>query len=186
LKAAKGEDIDEDDDIEKDIALFRMQIKNEVNVKHVKSADVIKNILVFEISPILLELKKILDPFGEDFQMNHCVITFFFNGNFKYPKVAAITTEVAEEIGKDLVLCREISWNLQFLRFKNSDNDFSISSLGSAQFGEYEYYIWDSDQNVIVSKLYHETLSKHDRKKVIRSFVNNVKSQIQTNLTKSP
>jgi len=52
LKAAKGEDIDEEDDIDKEIALFKLDLKSRIDLTDKKTAESINNIIKKTIRPV--------------------------------------------------------------------------------------------------------------------------------------
>ncbi|MDB5159582.1 MAG: Fic family protein, partial [Mucilaginibacter sp.] len=68
LKATKGEDIDEDDDIDKKIALFRMELQSKVVPKKKVTKDEINQTLLNIISPFIQKLEAKLKVFEEFFE----------------------------------------------------------------------------------------------------------------------
>jgi Fic family protein len=180
LKAADGHDIEEDEDINQEIAHFRLQIKEQVKAKTRKSYSWIRAFLKAEINPFLTKLVNTVKPFGDDFTSSGQSVDFIFViEGFLLPTTKIFNDEVLELIKERFSILKGVNLTLNFKRFKNPDNAFDISSVGYIYFEEFKYDIYGNKHKLILSKSYSESLTADDYKKITRSFIDDIKTQIQ-------
>lgn len=182
LKAAKGEDIDEDDDIEKEIALFRREINDEIKIKKVKSYETVKDTLVQEIQPFLNKFYTILMPFKDDFIGSGQFVFGQFTKNDFNIRTLMINDDLLNRISKNFDKLKFVEFHFILSKFRNPDYAFDIMIMGKIVFEYYDYKIYSNDDKVLITKLYHESLTSIDQNKIIKSFYNVIKNEIKSYL----
>ncbi|WP_259066942.1 Fic family protein [Mucilaginibacter sp. X4EP1] len=181
VKAANGGDIDEDEDIDKEIALFKMELLNDTNVKVKRSNALINNVLTTQISPLINKLIIKAEQFNELFFENtHEVgLDFIISDVLTYRSldhfINATTVANRDRLIDEL---ERIAAVFTYEKFKNSENDFDIGVWVTVEFEEYFYKIVDFKGKDILSKLYHESLSINDITKIVKVFVESIKANI--------
>jgi Fic family protein len=190
LKAAKGGDIDEDEDIDKDIALFKLRLKGETNLQNIRSEVIINTVLLLDINPLIEKLVGKCSQFEElffDFSHDIRLVSRMMSVlAFKSLDEYANTTTGTQKT-EILTLCRFLNICFNFGRFKNDSNDFSIDIWSQIEFADYNYSIIDFERNVIYKKRYHERLSVSERNIIVKKFVADLQKLINQNLQpKSP
>ncbi|MDN3546874.1 Fic family protein [Mucilaginibacter aquaedulcis] len=189
LKAAKGGDIDEDEDIDKEIALFKMDILNNTNVRVERSNSLIDKILDLDIEPLIDKFVNKANQFNDlFFDVSNSISLVDSTNSYKYPSLSQflITTNAVER-DKIFHKLERLVAVVEYRKFKNSENDFNSSGGFIVQFEQYYYEIIDFGFDVILRNKYDERLSSVDQSKVIRSFINYLKNDINANLkTESP
>ncbi|MEO8885164.1 MAG: Fic family protein [Mucilaginibacter sp.] len=193
LKAAMGGDIDEDDDIDKEIALFKMDIFSKTNLKERKTIAKLEDILKNQITPLANKLKNKVQGFEDIFfDKNY---TFDFDiGDFgddvydsleEFFSPRSFPFETPEQWPTVLDKTQSLKIRFTFKNFKNSSHDFSVSNYVKIIFNEYDLQYLNIDDNVILNKLYHEKLTVVDQQKIIKVLIEDIKNNI-TNELKSP
>jgi Fic family protein len=187
LKAANGGDIDEDEDIDKELALLKMQLKGGITATEKVSQPIIKRILDNEIIPLSLNMVQKLSSFNE-----------YFFGYDNWYRIYHEDEETKKEASKFEHLREDKNLVIQFLNldsgklglefnlveYKNPENVFSIKINYTVVFEDFYYKIY-IDQVLLISKLYHEILTKEDKNKVLKSLMDYLKSQLSSK-QKSP
>ncbi len=181
LKAADGGDIDEDDDVDKEIALFKMEIINSVNVVQKRSNTIINNIFALDIQPLIIELDKKIQRFSDlFFGYNHSVV--FQLKDTRFLRYDSIDQFVNTSSGKDqesiLTELHNIGVIFRFKGFKNSENDFNLEIWITIKFEEYHYSFFDFEGNVISKKLYHQRMTLEDKNRILKSLINDFKMEV--------
>ena len=183
LKAAKGEDIDEDEDIEKEIALFKMDLKDSVDLKEKKSGPSTNRIIREEIEPLMQTILNKSKSFDELFFENNKFRRYRFQlggkptssrADFSDNKVSGSTT-VSNDYNK-------LEFHCYYKEFKNSKKIFSIGLEFYVFFDDYKYIIYGFNNEKITGKYYHEHVEKEDQRRLVRSFIDKVKNEINKKL----
>jgi len=148
---------------------------------------IVEDILKLEIKPLINKLdikaKKFQDLFfGYSFSIE---LYNQFLERHKY-------RDIDQFIDSAPTFKDHILWQLNFLEikfefdgFKSSKSTFTIINRLKILFNEYYYGFYDTDDKEILTKLYHEKLTANDEKKIIKSFVDDLKDKIKEEL-KSP
>ncbi|HEY5325876.1 MAG TPA: Fic family protein [Mucilaginibacter sp.] len=182
LKAAMGSDIDEDEDIDKEIALFKTELLSSTDVKEQRSNDVIENILESQIQPLMKKLDAKALKFGDLFFEYESSIGL----NIGSPNLESLESLnqffEQERIYKNgrLKNLKSIVLAFVFRKFKNSENDFNTGALINVIFEDYHYRFSNIDNDTFLSKLYHEKLTKNEEQQIIRVFVEDLKKLISS------
>jgi len=181
LKAARGVDIDEDDDIDKEIALYKMELAATTNVKQKRSNVLINHVLALSIKPLIENLNSKIQAFADlFFEYSHTIVFQLNNNDFvRYDSIdnfVNTTTGTSQEIM--LQNLEVISIEFNFENFKNADNDFNIEVWISVEFNEYNYEFFDINHKLILGKLYHEQISANEQKAILKALVNDFKCEM--------
>jgi len=164
MKAANGQNIDEESDIDKEIALFKMEIKKEVKLKEKKSEVLIRNTIERDIYPLFRRITNKTGEFDE----------FFFDNEkyFEYPLQIGKSNPVFKVSFEDLTFSPEIPINNNcinyycvFKEFKNSDKKFDLSINWKINFEEFIYTITD--------------ITSVEQQEIIKRFINELKLAIK-------
>lgn len=183
LKAANGGNIDEEEDIGKEIALLQMQLNGGLVAKEKKDLESVKNVFFASILPLSIKLDNTSKSFHQYFFSNQNWLRFYFEEKER----DKFNTEV-EWIGadyekkyNDILLdktksIREVKIDLGFREYRNPENSFSFNISISVLFEKFYYKVFIGNE-VLVSKLYHEELTSEDQSAVVKSFIRDFKYQ---------
>ncbi|WP_179413944.1 Fic family protein [Mucilaginibacter sp. E4BP6] len=178
LKAARGVDIDEDDDIDKEIALFKMQVRENSIYKEKKSFKIISNIIVDIIDPIVKDAFKKAEKFDELFtKSNRSII-------FQAESFSDFNQNLLNFISSRYQKFDKMEISFSYSSFKSMRNVFDLSIKQTIKFNLYEYKILDNQNKLIITKQYHEPVSNIEKKEIIKVLIRDIKDQITLNLDK--
>ncbi|MGY4536858.1 Fic family protein [Mucilaginibacter sp. UYNi724] len=186
LKAISGGDIDEDEDIDKEIALLQMQFNKELISNLKKDSYSIEQILIGSIVPLLREINIKLSGFDAYFFDKSNFLVFPIStilGNFnvnidlddKFPII------YQNQIIQKKYIPDEIKVFIVFEEYKNIENRFSLGINTKILFNEFNYSII-VDNETIVSKPYNKSLDLGDRDKIIKRILKYFKQQMEIKL----
>ncbi|MFA6248327.1 MAG: Fic family protein [Mucilaginibacter sp.] len=188
LKAANGGDIDEDEDIDKDIALFKLGLLGNTNLKEKRSVVLINDILNNEIDPLINKLTLKAKQFEDLFFEKSHGLGFYFIGSEKTVPYEVLSefTNLSSNAKRDQMvkILNSIGVVFSFNKFKNNINDFDILVWITIDFDEYSYRVSDFNDKLIVNKLYHEKLTSIDENNIVKAFINDIKILINRSITK--
>ena len=180
LKAANGGDIDEDEDLDKEIALFRMELLSATDLKDRSSSLIIEKILKSEIEPLIDILDRKAQLFRDLFFEYSKNIEFETNFRVRYShnSIFAFFTEDTVYINDVLNGTHSLSLTFTLKNFRSSKNDFSASNRIDVSFDDYYYRFSDINHEIFLSKFYHEKLSKSDLREITKVFVDGLQKNI--------
>lgn len=185
IKAANGGDIDEDEDIDKEIELVKMQLNGGLVAKEKKSQKTIENIFFSTLLPLALKLDLKSKNFQEYFFSSQNWLRFNYTVDYSAKTSFEYINETNSEVYKKTL--SDQSKDLQFIdielgysEYRNPENSFNVNTKIRIQFEKFYYRIM-LDNERIVTKLYHEILTSKEEDKVIKNFVNNFKQQLNQN-----
>ena len=192
LKAANGGDIDEDEDIDKEIALLKMQMNGGVVAKEKKSKKTVADVFFESILPLSIKVISKIKKLEDAFFNNYRWFKFYYVENkndFDEQEIEDIGEEYSDRytrfFSSDKVeTINSIQISLTFKEYKDPENNFTIPINVTINFEDFYYKIILTD-DLIISKLYHERLSAIDQSKIIKSLIEGFKKQLNENL-KSP
>jgi Fic family protein len=191
LKAASGGDIDEDEDIDKEIALFKMESADKIYLKEKRSIEKIKNILLSDVIDLFINILIKIKPLHDLFFQVEASLTFSFsNGetkasNHRYRDITTLfnekrVPEIIDLIEREQEEYSKTIFKIFHIEFKNSDNMFSLTDEIKIEFAPFGYSITIFD-NQIISKPYNESLNAKEKKEVVndfaRRFMNSLREQ---------
>lgn len=191
LKAIEGGDIDEPEDIDKEIALLKLELQGKTQLKEKKSIEVIERIIIDEIDPLFKKIVQKVSQFEELFfsksynvivdddilneltydslLLSHFIVEFDDDYPFK-------------EFEGKIVINKSLGFKINLKEFKGINNNFSTNASFNMLFNDYNYSINDENYNVIVTKLYHEKITQYDQHLILKHFIFDLKNNIQKNL----
>ncbi|GAA3983749.1 Fic family protein [Mucilaginibacter dorajii] len=189
IKAINGGDIDEVEDIDKEIALLQMQFSGGIIAKEKKTIESVKNVFFESILPLAIKLDIASRSFQEYFFLNQNWLRFNFSENRAVKsEIEYIGSEyqdkyvkILSEVIKELDI---IKIELGYREYRNPENNFNLTITIAVVFERFYYKIFLNNE-LLTSKLYHEKISIEDQNKIIRSFVLDLKYQFAEN-QKSP
>ncbi|HWD89363.1 MAG TPA: Fic family protein [Mucilaginibacter sp.] len=180
IKGIKGEDIDEDEDIEKEIKLLEIQLKTDVTVKEKKTVALVKDIFEKEILPLLFKISTKLNPFEKYFFDAKYWLEFLLVNDgerktkYEYLSVDNLPTYLDYfSNNKDVT----VEFETDFKEYRNPDNNFNISLKLKIDFQVYFYKI-SIDNQALISKFYHENITFLEQSVVMKHFIRNFKDII--------
>jgi Fic family protein len=187
LNAAVGEDIDDDNDIDKEIALFKMQIKENSYVEK-KSFKIISDIIVKVLDPLLEEMSKKAESFNDLFVKNDRIIRVAYEDKYQPETFSNFTQSMLNFISSRYSDFGYIEIVFTYISFKSMKKPFTVRVKQKIVFNTYNYEIANNHNKIIISKKYHETLSPAEKKSITKYLIDDIKSQISQNLEqqKSP
>ncbi|HTD41397.1 MAG TPA: Fic family protein [Mucilaginibacter sp.] len=189
LKAANGGDIDEDEDLDKEIALFKMELQDEVKIKEKRSRNNSKFILDTEIDKLIVAIDVKSKEFEEFFfgkKINFDA--FFYNSsigagysNYYTHKLKFLFKKIEDE-KLDL---KQINFKFSFSEFKNPSNNFNVEVNLSIYFNTYTYEIFSKPETILISKYYHEKINSYETSIILKTVITKLRDLIKEKL-KSP
>lgn len=176
LKAANGGDIDEDEDIDKELALLRMQLKGGTTVKEKRSIQTVEKVFFSNIFPFALNLETKLRTLEEYFFKKQHRLRFYYNDTVKTQFLdKRYDGEIALFLNNNEVKSTIIELNLS--EYRNPENNFGITISVKVVFDQY-YYRFLLNNDLLVSKTYHEVLSKDDQTVIVKAVIDDFKNQL--------
>jgi hypothetical protein len=182
LKAAAGGNIDEDEDMDKEIALLKMQLGTETNKVFAKSQENIENVFWESILPLAINIEDKLKTF-EGFFINHG--TWFDFSYSEHGKRIWLKSAIDFSKKKDyLDILRKPDVNIKinsvFGKYKDPANVFNLEVEIAIRFEDFVFNIY-FEKDVIFSKRYNESLSNSDQNKIIKRLIQELKQQLSDN-----
>jgi Fic family protein len=194
LKAAGGGDIDEDEDIDKEIALFKIGVLSEINQKDGISAKEIYKVAFNEIRPLIVNIIDKSVVFND----------LFYSGknSLRVEYIDVINNE--EKIKVDVLggnyldqyfgsyshehyKIKSIEIEISLRKFKDSFNGFDISNQLAFTFEKNGYFITNGYFGTPSINYYNHKLSDREKKAIVSNFLRDIKSLIQSHINlKSP
>ncbi len=188
LKAIEGGDIDEPEDIDKEIALFKLELQHKVNLetREKKSNEIIEKIMIYELDPLFEKIIQKVNQFEEYFITKSFTVSFDEStiDQFQYEESTFkdYIIQLQDRVYRKEVHDSSINLKIWLMEFKNFTNKFSSNTSLNIIFNEYNYYISDEKFKPIVEKLYSERLTQQDQILVVKKLVTYLKNNIQKNL----
>jgi len=181
LKAARGEDIDEKDDIDKEIALFKIDLKSRIDLTDKKTIDSVNNVIEKTIKPLFQKVVDKAKEFDELFFENNKFLRYrfyyirnpsSFKENILQNKIDGTLPKVSNhDINK-------VEFHCDFKQFRKSNKILGVDLECGVYFEEFQYLISDFSNKKIISKYYHESISIEEQHILIKSFVSVFKEKV--------
>ncbi|PAW93780.1 hypothetical protein CKK33_09845 [Mucilaginibacter sp. MD40] len=186
IKAIEGEDIDEEDDIKKEIALFKVELQNRISIRIKKSKDVINELINNDILKTIDKALIAVKEFSSFF------ISEEFNVKMSYwhPDVAATVytiyaidefkrnSESSQFLSRDY---EDIELSFLLKEFREPNNTFDVAVRILFKLEAYNYTVVTNSDSKIV-KLYHEQLLPADFKVIEGNIFKGIKTGIEKSL----
>ena len=188
LKAAKGGDIDEDEDIDKEIELLKMQLHGGFIAREKKSANIIKDVFLDSIFPLAIKIDQKTEIFKEYFFNAQNWLRFHYvsqnivsqnleqNSNVEYIR-DHLKDEYIKRLTDSTREITEVDIEMDFDGYKNPENSFNVIVKLKIEFEIFYYKIFLNNE-LLVSKLYHEKLLVEDQNKIVKYVIQDFKYQL--------
>lgn len=189
LKAAHGDDIDEEEDIDKEIALFKLEVQENQIYKEKRSLVVINRVIKNSIDPLTNDLFKKAEQFNDLFNKNYKYIEIDFDRTaYNSERFSAFNKNFYDFLPSRYYQFLRMEIYFLFTGFKSMKKTFDVDIRHSIVFNLYDYSILNDKNELIIKKKYHEELEKMEKKVVIKSLIEDIKTKINVNLKnqKSP
>jgi len=185
IKAINGQDIDEDEDIDKEIALFKMQVEGSIVHKKAKTEDVIIDLFENQIKPLTEKIFSKAKQFDDLFLRTEHLIQIHVNSHRK-ENFTSFNTSLSYFIRSYYRTLTSFQIVFDFKGFKNLSNQFNIIAGLTIAFNLYNYTIYGTEGKLLNSKYYHEKLTQEEERLLIRTIVDDIKNQVIEKQQKSP
>ncbi len=183
LKAIGGGDIDEPEDIDKDIALFKLELQNKKPVKE-NILNARKRIITSEIEPILKRIILKTSMFEELFSASSYSIIFMENLYFEH-NLFSYKTETLNDVVNflDEESSKFFTFKITFKEFKTVDLNINFNVFENIfiYLNEDNFGFADDRLNYFFKKNNDEKVSISEQFEVVKHIVNNIKNSIQEN-----
>jgi Fic family protein len=182
LKAANGGEIDEDEDIDKEIALFKMQVQENILYKEKRSFKNISDVIVTVIDPLVQDLQKKAEKFDDLFIESQLSIKLIYKGTFQSETFSRFNQNMLGFISSRLSSFQKIEIWFSYKKFKSMKNVFDVKVKQTIVFNLYHYDILDNQNILIEAKKYNEVISSVEKRIITKALIDDIKEQISTNL----
>jgi Fic family protein len=181
FKAINGEDIDEEDDIDKKIALFKIEAESQVHLNEEKSLDKVRKIIIADLFTLFEKVIEKTSSFNELFLKVVTGVVFSYSGkrdgiiDHRYSDSQEFFSKeslprLINFINKNNDEFSQIAFVAVHKDFKNSENMFSLRTEISVAFNRYNYFIYINGIKNI-TQLYSDSISEKHILKIIDSFI---------------
>ncbi len=177
LKAARGEEIDDEGDLDKKLQLLKLKLgddpKSKVNLK--KGPIAVKQVIEKSVIPFLEELEKKLIEFDVFFKSrnitNRYGNTKISSHSFPHAFNKIFNQTIKSELDKNLI--REITFESSFNGLVNSDKDISVKGVSfSFYFFQNVYEVRGSGIKNSINKLYDKYFSNEEITSIVNQLCN--------------
>lgn len=197
IKAAKGESIEEEKDVEKEIVLFKKSLSRKKESNKIKTHDAVKWILYHSATPLFIQLKETMIRFNDLF--HETVIRFIFSdsddityniksrsGGYKLAIDNQFPDSFIEWLSKveQKNIIRfgiEFSWD----GYKLSTPAFSVGVYVLFTFDKFSYHLSRQttfdEPNHYLEKNYEQQLSKEEIAFTVKQVANDIIEEIKKN-----
>ncbi|EAY24751.1 Fic family protein [Microscilla marina] len=160
LKGAKGEDINEPDDLDKELALFRKELKGkEGEIKILRTPKIVSKVSIEQIQPFLTTIENRMKSFQDMFER---VEYGTIDDNFEV-EVFSSTTDIVAHLCKHTPTLGAHSFFISLKNFKHVQKPFTSTIELSFLYDRYQYHIdiqVESLDVVNISKYYHQPITE--------------------------
>lgn len=187
VKGAKGEDIEEQQDWKKKLAVLDRELSRNKQIEVVKHDELILNLIKNELFPLFASLRTELNYFKEYFLL---IDSFFYSSKDSF------NTLHPDDMEGDMKLLLNYSdryvndfyFAIQLSDFKkNGLNTFDVKSYLHVNFSKIEYVIsvFDDEKHFRLSKFYHESLTDAERILITDNVAKSIVKQIELEISKT-
>jgi len=183
LKAVDGGDINDDDDIDKELALFKLELKGYTTITEKKSDDGIKRVLKEDLLPLINKVFKKASIFDEFFFNNIKLLKIFKSqtdndyDSFSFPFNNEIVNNVKFKIFK-------VEFVYLSQDFKNDLNHFQVYNSYHIIFDDFNYRVFISNHELLKG-FYDSPIGSDKQQQFVKSIIDQIKNQIQKSIKKA-
>jgi Fic family protein len=179
LKGAKGEDIEEKDDIDKEIALFKQSLQGNINVKETKSDENIKRVLAHVVQPLVDYFVAKSEQLNELFLGNKLQVANIIDEIF--PVYFSNLGELSSN-AKINIFMEKLYFSYIHRSFKNTKQPFNIESDFEVFFEEMNFSFLIRNKSLFITKLYHENWKPNEMEDFVNAIMKETMREIQEKL----
>ena len=187
IKAAKGESIEEQGDLDKEIELLKRKLKSKEPIKIIRSKEVVDGIVKESIIPLMEEIYNKLNTFNELFFESSFDIIIYTHGQ------GTIETKIENHSFKDTLnekihslFIMSMKATLYWNKFKyNAHKPYVPSTQININFNDFTFMInYNANSNplsnIILTKKYDEVISSEEQNTIIESIKKSILAQIKS------
>lgn len=187
IKAINGGDIDEDEDINKEIALFKLQIRDKSTFKEKKSFENIQNTIMSVIDPLADELFKKAEQFDDLFTNSNRSIKLIYKKDLKPEIFSGFNQNMLDFISSRYSNFVKMEIHFSYNNFKSMKSVFNIKVKQTIVFNMYSYDLFSNNNVLITSKKYLDLISNSEKRQIVKILIEDIQEQIKSKLSlKSP
>jgi len=181
MKAATGFNINEKEDIDKEIALFKIELQEKTVKKKAREDkyDVIFKIII----PFIEKLSAKIKTFDEFFELVILSIDEPYDDVSNPVNFLDIDNQNVKDDLKRLIIEHErieiLTLIIQFKNFKHPEYILSVSEELSFFFWENVYLIGDPGNSINIQKPYNEKLTESEQNFIIKTVIKNIRYWIK-------
>lgn len=180
IKATKGQSIEEDDDIDKQVALFKKEQLGIIKQKPKKTSALVLQVFQNNINNILGELDKKVSSFDGLFDTEKITLALFTNiANINFPQFVKNRFEI-EELLKSGKNIDAFKWQIEFSQSRSG----RISDITLVFFFIFDHDSWSirtGKEGQIVQLNYPQNLSQSEISSIVNKIYKAIFEQIQAN-----
>lgn len=182
LKGVRGEDIEEKDDIDKEIALFKQSLRGDVNVKELKTVKNISRITEKVIQPMMNYFISKSEKLNDLFFENKII-----RPSYTYKAVTIEYDGLEDKLSSsETALTDAIRFGYVHKAFKKLEKSFNISTNFEITFQEKNYKVFVTQfNNKFITKLYHEDWQPNEMEDFVNGIVKNTMKEIQEKISEN-
>lgn len=182
LKGVRGEDIEEKDDIDKEIALFKQSLRGDVNVKELKTVKNISRITEKVIQPMMNYFISKSEKLNDLFFENKII-----RPSYTYKDVTIEYDGLEDKLSSsETTLTDAIKFGYVHKAFKKLEKSFNISTNFEITFQEKNYKVFVTQiNNKFITKLYHENWQPNEMEDFVNGIIKNTMKEIQEKISEN-
>ncbi|MEM6963888.1 MAG: Fic family protein [Bacteroidota bacterium] len=169
LRGAKGEDITELGDVDKELILLKKRFGDEDKLKIKRDNQVIQNVLNQSIFPLIQKLDQRINKVEELFLEKKRVITLIDDdGGHHLPTDTEYSINLENlKLSSEL---RSLQFEHNLLGFKKDENPFDIHTSLRVNFWLYKFEIIH-DKNIKLEKFYSEQVDNNEANELVKAII---------------
>lgn len=181
IKGAKGENIEEPNDLDKELALLKHKVRNIGRTVEIsKNKDVLLEIFEQSMEPLIHRFLEVCGKF-DDFYLKTRFLLFSGGGATNLPPKEAIAnakSQISDQGGVS-----DISLEYIFTNFRQTGyNDFDFHSRVYIKFEFSKYKVFLEEELRVYEKLYSEQLEPKETEEIVKTLANLHKEFIENKL----
>ena len=160
IKGAKGEDIEEPDDLDKEIALLDVNLKNiGLKVEKIRNETTLREVLENSLTPLIEKFVEDCKKFDR-FYLKSTLSVIINDSAFTNLDSPSLLSNIKNKLANETESVR-INYDYQIFNHSNF-GEFNYNSHFMIFFHHTEYGCQTQDGNLVYKKLYSESLSKDE------------------------
>ncbi len=184
IKAASGQQIEEDDDWKKEFEVLKTSLEAVETIEVVKSSDSIKEVMKNSIIPLF---KFIIDELKvyEDLFIDNSIYWSEYNGESIQWKYMFDWDSLVDNSEKSSLITTGFYTSIDYNKFKKQSHEqFDISILSLVTFNEYDYEFQLIEFDTKYKKLYTNVFTLEDKKSIVKVYGSYINSIIKAKVRK--